>query len=72
MEYYDLILGAIPGSILAVTGVLHLVGIGIQTAIPIGAVLAMALILHALFARAPSTPAEPDTAQPRATFQSAD
>lgn len=72
MEYYDLVLGAIPGSILAVTGVLSLVGIGVQTAVPIGAVIATALILHALFARAPSASPEPDASQPTTTFPSAD
>ena len=72
MEYYDLVLGAIPGSILAVTGVLSLAGIGMQTAVPIGAVLATALIMHALFARAPSAPAEASANQSSAAAPSAD
>lgn len=71
MEYYDLVLGSIPASILGVTGVLSVFGVGFSTAIPIGAVLATLLIGHALFVRAPSAPPRTEGARPN-TFQSAD
>lgn len=59
MEYYDLILGLIPASIVAATGILSLLGIGIMISISIGAIIALAIILHALFVKAPTSPAEP-------------
>lgn len=62
MEYYDLVLGFIPGSILGVAAVLSVFGIGVSTAIPLGALFAALLIGHALFVRAP---VHPDDPQPR-------
>lgn len=53
MEFYDLILGSIPATILAVTGVLSVFGIGVMTSVAVGALMAMGIILYALFVRAP-------------------
>lgn len=53
MDYYDLVLGSIPGSFLGVTGTLSVFGIGWTTAIAIAALLALAVIGHALFVRSP-------------------
>ena len=51
--YYDMILGLIPLTLVGVTGTLY--GIGLQTsiAVPLAALLAVALVGHALFVRAP-------------------
>ncbi len=51
--YYDMILGLIPLSLLGVAGTLH--GIGFETAIavPIAAIVATALVAHAMFVKAP-------------------
>lgn len=57
--YYDMVLGLIPLSLLGVTGTLH--GIGFETAIavPLAALVATALVAHAMFVRAPiEAPAE--------------
>lgn len=56
MNYYDLVLGSIPGSFLGVTGGLSVIGIDLTTAVPLAALLAMAVIGHALFVRAPIAP----------------
>lgn len=58
MNYYDLVLGSIPGSFLGVTGGLSVIGIDLSIAVPIAALLAMAVIGHALFVRAPIAPPE--------------
>lgn len=53
MDYYDLVLGSIPGSLLGVTGALSAVGIAFTTALAIGSIIAVALIFHAMFVRTP-------------------
>ena len=56
--YYDLVLGLIPLVMAGVTGALVLAGVTLTTAIPIGGVVALGLIGHAMFVRAPvSAPA---------------
>jgi hypothetical protein len=56
--YYDLVLGLIPLVMAGVTGALVLTGVTLTTAIPIGGLVALGLIGHAMFVRAPvSSPA---------------
>ena len=67
MDYYDLVLGTIPASFLGVSGILATVGMDFAIAVPVGALLAVGIILHALFVRSPAmnrnpTP-EPSPAQ---------
>jgi len=51
--YYDLVLGLIPLALIGITGVLTVGGLGLTTAVPLGSVVAVGLIGHALFVRAP-------------------
>lgn len=53
MDYYDLILGTIPASFVAVAGSLSLAGVGTTLAVPAAATIAIALIGHAMFVRSP-------------------
>lgn len=53
MDYYDLVLGLIPGSFVAGIGALSIFGIDMTTAIPAAAALSVGIIGHALFVRAP-------------------
>lgn len=56
--YYDLVLGLIPLVMAGVTAALVLAGVTLTTAIPIGGLVALGLIGHAMFVRAPvSAPA---------------
>jgi len=52
--YYDIVLGLIPVALLGVTAALSLVGISLTAAVPIGALIAMAIIGHAMFVNAPA------------------
>ena len=52
-RYYDLVLGLIPVALLGVTAALTVVGVSTTTAVPIGALIAIGLIGHALFVNAP-------------------
>lgn len=72
MEYYDLVLGSIPASILGSVGMLHLIGIGVMTGILVGATVAALMILHALFVRAPQVDTESGKHQAGNSYQSAD
>ncbi|GAB7017444.1 hypothetical protein [Halostagnicola bangensis] len=51
--YYDIVLGLIPVALLGITAALTVVGISPSAAIPIGSLVAMALIGHAMFVNAP-------------------
>lgn len=51
--YYDIVLGLIPVALLGITAALTVVGLSITTAVPIGAVVAIGLIGHAMFVNAP-------------------
>ena len=58
--YYDYVLGLIPAALLGITAFLNLVGLSLTAALPVGAAVAIGLIVHAMFVRAPVTePAEP-------------
>lgn len=62
--YYDLVLGAIPVALLGITGVLTLSGLPTTTAVPVGSVVALGLMGHAMFVNGPvdrvSTEETPD------------
>jgi len=64
--YYDLILGLIPLSLVAVTGVLSAVGFSVTSAVPLAATIPVALIGHALFVNSPVD----DTQSPTETVES--
>lgn len=52
-EYYDLVLGLIPLALVGVAGALHLTGVTLTTAVSLGGLVAIAVVVHALFVRAP-------------------
>ena len=62
--YYDLILGLIPLALGGITTVLVGFGLSLTAAVPLAAAVAVALIGHGLFVRAPGNApaATPDTA----------
>jgi hypothetical protein len=51
--YYDLVLGLIPLALAGITGALVLANVPLTTAIPMASVVAVGLIGHAMFVRAP-------------------
>ena len=58
--YYDLVLGLIPLTMAGITGGLYLTGFALTTAIPLASVVAVGLIGHAMFVRAPVDPVPPE------------
>jgi hypothetical protein len=71
--YYDIILGLIPLAMAGITGGLTISGVALTTAIPMASVVAVALIGHAMFVRAPVDPTPTDAQpSPADTLQSAD
>lgn len=52
-RYYDIILALIPASLIGVTTILTVAGLSAITAVPLGAVVALVLIGHALFVNSP-------------------
>lgn len=57
--YYDIVLGLIPLALAAITAALSFAGLGLTTAVPLASLVAVGLIGHAMFVRAPvdaSTP----------------
>ena len=54
--YYDAILGLIPLTLVGIAGILTVVGFGLTTAIPLASLVAVGLIGHAMFVRAPVDP----------------
>lgn len=59
-RYYDLVLGLIPLALVGISAALVLAGMDLTTAVPLGAVVSVGLIGHAMFVRAPVDP-EPRT-----------
>lgn len=53
MDYYDLVLGLVPLSLLGVTGGLYGLGVDLLVAVPLAATMAAAVIGHGLFVNAP-------------------
>jgi len=52
-EYYDVVLGAIPISLIAITGALTVAGLSLTVAVPLGSVVSVGLIGHAMFVNGP-------------------
>lgn len=73
-EYYDLILGLIPLSLIVVTAVLSAVGVSLTAAVPLAASIPVALIGHALFVNGPveDTQSTSDSVDSTASFDPAD
>ncbi len=69
--YYDVVLGLIPLAMAGITGGLTLSGFELTTAIPLASVVAVGLIGHAMFVRAPVDPTPTDTSQAE-SLQTAD
>jgi len=64
--YYDIVLGLIPLTLAGIAGALHTVGFSLTTAVPLASIVAVALIGHAMFVRAPvETTASPSSSPPR-------
>jgi L-alanine-DL-glutamate epimerase-like enolase superfamily enzyme len=51
--YYDFVLGLIPLTLGGITGLLTISGFALTTAIPLASIVAVGLIGHAMFVRAP-------------------
>lgn len=51
--YYDLVLGLIPAALIGITAALTVVGVSLTAAVPLGALVAIGLIGHAMFINAP-------------------
>jgi len=52
-RYYDYVLGLIPTALIGVTVLLSAVGVSWHAAVPAGAAIAMGVMAHAMFVRAP-------------------
>ena len=57
--YYDYVLGLIPAALIGITAVLTLVGLSSLMALLVGASIALGLMGHAMFVRAPVDPVGP-------------
>lgn len=55
--YYDIVLGLIPLALAGISGALILAGIAPTVAVPAAATVAVGLVGHAMFVRAPTDPA---------------
>lgn len=53
VEYYDIILGLIPVTLLGLAGLLYGIGITPAIAVPAAAAVAACLVGHAMFVRSP-------------------
>ncbi len=51
--YYDYVLGLIPAALIGITAFLNLVGLSLTAALPVGAGIALALMVHAMFIKGP-------------------
>jgi hypothetical protein len=70
--YYDIVLGLIPLAMAGITGGLMLAGFALTVAIPLASVVAVGLIGHAMFVRAPVDPAPPAESTGSEPIQTAD
>jgi hypothetical protein len=61
--YYDIVLGLIPLAMAGITGGLMFAGVTLTLAIPLASVVAVGLIGHAMFVRAPVDPAPAPTGE---------
>jgi hypothetical protein len=66
--YYDYVLGLIPLTLLGLTSILVVGGLGLTTAVPLGAGVSGLVVGHALFVNGPvaptETPQQPPAAEP--------
>jgi hypothetical protein len=62
--YYDIVLGLIPLALLGISGVLYVAGFAVPTAVSVAGLVAVTLIGHALFVRAPTDPAPTPDSHP--------
>lgn len=57
--YYDIVLGLIPIAFAGISGTLAFAGLGLTIAVTVGALVAVIVMGHAMFVRAPTvTPSE--------------
>lgn len=70
--YYDIVLGLIPLALAGITGVLTVGGFALTTAIPLASLVAVGLIGHAMFVRAPVDSPPSTTASNTESMQAAD
>lgn len=56
MDYYDLVLGLVPLTLVCLTGLLLVGGAQFGTAVPVAGTVAAGVVGHALFARPPVGP----------------
>ena len=56
--YYDIVLGLIPVALLGITAALTFVGVSLTAAVPLGSIVAMAIIGHAMFVNTPAETAD--------------
>ncbi len=70
--YYDLILGLIPLALVGVTGAFSVAGLALTTAVPLGAIVSVLLIGHALFVNGPVDEAPAPNPQSSTPVNSAD
>ncbi|WP_254543926.1 hypothetical protein [Halomarina pelagica] len=52
--YYDVVLGVIPVALAGISGTLALAGVELTMAVPIAALVAVAVMGHAMFVNAPT------------------
>lgn len=62
-EYYDIVLGVIPISLVAITGSLMAAGLSLTVAVPLGSVVSVGVIGHAMFVNGP-VDADDDASEP--------
>jgi len=53
IEYYDAVLGLIPVTLLGLGGLLSGAGLSFTVAVPVAALVAAAILVHAMFVNAP-------------------
>jgi hypothetical protein len=70
--YYDIVLGLIPLAMAGITGGLVVAGFALTFAIPLASLVAVALIGHAMFIRAPVDPTPPAERSQSEPAQTAD
>ena len=70
--YYDVVLGLIPLAMAGITGTLVVAGFELTLAIPLASVVAVGLIGHAMFVRAPVDPVPANEAAQSEPIQTAD
>lgn len=72
LDYYDLILGLIPLSVVGIVGALVGLGVGLTLAVPVAASFSMLLIGHAMFVNAPTGQSQQERARPNQQINTAD